>query len=165
MNRTQLPERILRVMQAINGYSIDVNLRIFDEPAKTAQAAADLLHIEIGQIANSLIFEDALSAQLILIITSGAHRVDIDYVNQTCGVKLTRANPDRIREETGFVIGGIPPVGHSVPLKTYLDRALLNYGTIWAAAGIAEAVFSIRPHLLETITSGTWIDVSCETDD
>jgi prolyl-tRNA editing enzyme YbaK/EbsC (Cys-tRNA(Pro) deacylase) len=132
---------------------------VLPDQARTAQQAADGLGCEVGAIANSLVF-DADSSP-VLVLTSGAHRVDTDKVAATIGVgSLRRATPDFVREHTGQVIGGVAPVGHPRPVPTYVDRTLARFDTIWAAAGHSHAVFDTTYDELVAITGGTEIDVT-----
>ena len=132
---------------------------VFSEGVRTAQAAADALGCEVGAIANSLIFDAAGSP--VLILTSGAHRVDTARTAALIGVpSLDRAAPDFVREHTGQTIGGVAPVGHPKPVPTYLDQALASYAQIWAAAGHSHAVFPTTYDELRRITGATEIEVN-----
>jgi prolyl-tRNA editing enzyme YbaK/EbsC (Cys-tRNA(Pro) deacylase) len=134
-------------------------VRVLPAEARTAQQAADGLGCEVGAIANSLIF-DADGSPL-LILTSGAHRVDTDKVAAGIGVgSLRRASPDFVRTHTGQVIGGVAPVGHPAPIPTYVDGALQAYDEIWAAAGHAHAVFPTSFDELVRITNAQVIAVN-----
>ncbi len=134
------------------------SVRVLPESARTAQQAADGLGCEVGAIANSLVFDgDGLP---VLILTSGAHRVDTDRVAAQLGItRLRRAQPDFVRAHTGQVIGGVAPLGHPTPLPTYLDRALAAYPTIWAAAGHSHAVFDTTYDELLRLTGAEELDV------
>jgi drug/metabolite transporter, DME family len=127
---------------------------VLTEAAPTAAAAAEALGIEVGQIANSLIF-DADGAPL-LVLTSGAHRVDTAKVAADLGVgKLRRASADFVKEHTGQAIGGVAPLGHPRPVRTLVDTDLLAYAEVWAAGGIPHAVVPIAPAELVRVTGGT----------
>ena len=124
----------------------------------TAQLAADALGCEVGAIANSLVFD--CEGTPVLILTSGAHRVDTAKVSARLGLgKLRRATPEFVRKHTGQVIGGVSPLNHPTPVPTYLDRALAAYPVIWAAAGHPAAVFSSTYAELLGLTGATEIDV------
>ncbi|WP_127501559.1 YbaK/EbsC family protein [Actinoplanes solisilvae] len=132
---------------------------ILDEAVHTAAAAAEALCIEVGQIANSLIF-DADGAPL-LVLTSGAHRVDTAKVAAGLGVaKLRRATPEFVREHTGQAIGGVAPLGHPQPVRTLIDNDLARFRDIWAAGGVPQAVFPITYAELVRVTAGTPADVA-----
>jgi prolyl-tRNA editing enzyme YbaK/EbsC (Cys-tRNA(Pro) deacylase) len=132
---------------------------LLDDAVHTAAAAADALCVEVGQIANSLIF-DADGGPL-LVLTSGAHRVDTAKVAAGLGLaKLKRATPEFVREHTGQPIGGVAPVGHPKPVRTLVDTALRRYDSIWAAGGVPRAVFPISYAELLRVTAGTPADVA-----
>ena len=134
-------------------------VRELPEPAPTAATAATQLGCEVGAIANSLLF--ASDDGPILILTSGAHRVDTGKVAANIGVaRLRRASADYVRVHTGQVIGGVSPLDHPHPVPTYLDRALKQYPEIWAAAGHPAAVFSTTYDELRTLTGATEVDVT-----
>ncbi|GAB3859609.1 YbaK/EbsC family protein [Nocardioides maradonensis] len=130
---------------------------ILPDSVHTAALAAEALGCEVGAIANSLLFE-ADGAPL-LILTSGAHRVDTAKVGAELGVALRRAKPDFVREHTGQVIGGVPPIGHPAPVPTYLDPWLARHDVVWAAAGHPAAVFSTSYDELRRLTGATPLDV------
>jgi prolyl-tRNA editing enzyme YbaK/EbsC (Cys-tRNA(Pro) deacylase) len=134
------------------------SVRVLPDQAKTAQQAADGLGCEVGAIANSLIFD--ADGRPVLILTSGAHRVDTAKVAARLGASgLRRAAPEFVREHTGQAIGGVAPVGHPQPIATYLDRALAAYPVVWAAGGHAHAVFDTTYDELLRITGAEEIDV------
>ena len=134
-------------------------LTFFDEGVHTAAAAAAALGIEVGQIANSLIFD--ADGEPLLVLTSGAHRVDTGKVAAELGVaKVKRATPEFVRTHTGQPIGGVAPVGHPRPVRTLVDTALAQYPVIWAAGGVPQAVFPITYAELLRVTAGTAADVA-----
>jgi prolyl-tRNA editing enzyme YbaK/EbsC (Cys-tRNA(Pro) deacylase) len=134
-------------------------VRMLDEAVSTARAAAAYLGCPVGAIANSLIFASDGGSPL-LIMTSGAHRVDMIKVGEELGVELHRATPEFVRKHTGQPIGGVAPVGHPKHLRTIVDRALAEYDELWAAGGIPHAVFPLSYRDLITLTSGTEADVA-----
>ncbi|MBN9619052.1 MAG: YbaK/EbsC family protein, partial [Actinobacteria bacterium] len=126
----------------------------------TAVAAAELLGVEVGAIANSLVFATA-ERQPLLVLTSGAHRVDTAKVAAIVGTtKLHRADPDFVHEATGQRIGGVAPVGHPRPLRTLVDTALEGYPQVWAAGGVPHAVFPTTFAELVRLTGGEAADVA-----
>lgn len=134
-------------------------LRVLPDAVATAAAAAAALGVEVGQIANSLIF-DADGTPL-LVLTSGAHRVDTGKVAALVGAeRVRRASPEFVRAATGQVIGGVAPVGHPAPLRTLVDRALAEFDEVWAAGGIAHAVFPSTYSELLAVTGGEEADVA-----
>jgi prolyl-tRNA editing enzyme YbaK/EbsC (Cys-tRNA(Pro) deacylase) len=131
----------------------------FSSPTATAVAAAAALECPVGAIANSLVFmaDDSLP---LLILASGAHRVDLDFVARRLGLaSLRRASADEVRLATGQVIGGVSPVGHPQPISTFIDRALEAHDPLWAAAGTSHSVFSTTFDELIRITGARPIDV------
>jgi prolyl-tRNA editing enzyme YbaK/EbsC (Cys-tRNA(Pro) deacylase) len=134
------------------------SVRELPASAPTATTAAEQLGCEVGAIANSLIF-DADDAPL-LIMTSGAHRVDTAAVASLLGVAaVRRASPEAVRTWTGQAIGGVGPVGHPAPIRTLVDTWLATYDVIWAAAGHPHTVFPTSFEELVRITGGTPADV------
>src|SRR5215472_14514738 len=134
-------------------------VRELPEPAPTAVTAAAQLGCEVGAIANSLVF--SADGAPLLVLTSGAHRVDTAMVAALIGAaSVRRADPDFVRESTGQVIGGVAPVGHPKPLHTLVDRWLEPYAVVWAAAGHAHTVFPTSFAELVRITGGTPAEVS-----
>ncbi|MEU4773387.1 YbaK/EbsC family protein [Micromonospora sp. NPDC023644] len=128
-------------------------VRLLPDAVHTAAAAAESLGVGVGQIANSLVFE-ADGAPL-LVLTSGAHRVDTAGLAASIGVgRLRRATPEFVRAHTGQVIGGVAPVGHPRPLRTLVDTALESYDEIWAAGGVPQAVFPTTYLELLRVTGG-----------
>jgi prolyl-tRNA editing enzyme YbaK/EbsC (Cys-tRNA(Pro) deacylase) len=131
---------------------------ILPDSVHTAALAAEALGCEVGAIANSLLFDADTTP--VLILTSGAHRVDTTKVATALGVsKLKRATPDFVREHTGQVIGGVSPIGHPAPVPTYLDPWLRKYDVIWAGAGHPAAVYSTTYDELVAMTGAPEIEV------
>ena len=140
------------------------NIIILPDAAHTAALAAEALGCEVGAIANSLLFEAVPAGggerTPVLVLTSGAHRVDVTRTAERIGVsRLERATPEFVREHTGQVIGGVSPLGHPAPLPTYLDRTLRAYPVVWAAAGHPAAVFSTTYAELLALTGADEVDV------
>jgi prolyl-tRNA editing enzyme YbaK/EbsC (Cys-tRNA(Pro) deacylase) len=130
-------------------------MRVLPEAVSTARAAAAALGVEVGQIANSLVFRTDDDEPL-LVLVSGAHRVDTGKLAAELGLKeLSRADPAFVRAATGQVIGGVAPVGHPSPLRTVVDTALAGYDEVWAAGGIPHAVFPTTFDELVAVTGGS----------
>jgi prolyl-tRNA editing enzyme YbaK/EbsC (Cys-tRNA(Pro) deacylase) len=146
------------VADVLRTLGVPGQVRELPESAPTAATAAAQLGCEVGAIANSLLF--SADAEPLLILTSGAHRVDTAKVAAELGVeKLGRADPDFVHASTGQRIGGVAPVGHPRPVRTLVDNALAKYDVVWAAAGHAHTVFPTSFDELVRITSGTPHDV------
>ena len=148
-----------RVQNALDSFG--VTLKVVELPAstRTAVEAARAVGCQVEQIAKSLVFKTVTSERPILVIASGPNRVDERRLGVLLGEAITKADAGYVRQRTGFVIGGVPPVGHSEPLVTYVDVDLLSYASIWAAAGTPNAVFQLTPDDLVRITSGTVVRV------
>jgi prolyl-tRNA editing enzyme YbaK/EbsC (Cys-tRNA(Pro) deacylase) len=148
----------LRVQKALIAAGANGHVRTLDESARTAAEAAAALGVELGQIANSLIF--IADGEPLLVLTSGRHRVDTSKVATLIGVaKVGRADADFVREHTGVAIGGVSPVAHPRPLHTLVDTALGDYDVVWASAGHAHAVFPTTFDELVRLTNGTPAEV------
>jgi prolyl-tRNA editing enzyme YbaK/EbsC (Cys-tRNA(Pro) deacylase) len=131
---------------------------VLPESAHTAALAAAALGCEVGAIANSLLF--SADNEPVLVLTSGAHRVDTTATAARIDVpKLKRADPDFVRNHTGQVIGGVSPIAHPSPIPTYVDTWLQKHAVVWAAAGHPSAVFSTTYDELLRLTGGTTIEV------
>ena len=126
---------------------------------RTAQEAAQAIGCDVGQIVKSLVFKGKRSDKPVLVIASGGNRVDERKIEALIGEPLGKADADFVRAQTGFVIGGVPPVGHSQPLLTYMDADLLQYTEIWAAAGTPHAVFRLTPQELYDLTGGEVVEI------
>jgi prolyl-tRNA editing enzyme YbaK/EbsC (Cys-tRNA(Pro) deacylase) len=134
-------------------------IRVLPDAVSTAAAAAEALGVEVGQIANSLVF--VADGDPLLVLTSGAHRVDTAKVAALLGVTaVTRATPEFVREHTGQAIGGVAPLGHRKRVRTVVDTALRAYAEVWAAGGIPHAVFPTTYDELVRITAGTPAEVA-----
>jgi prolyl-tRNA editing enzyme YbaK/EbsC (Cys-tRNA(Pro) deacylase) len=129
------------------------------ESTRTAQEAADRADCQLGQIVKSLIFRGKTSGKPILVLTSGANRVDEKRISGYAGEPIARADADFVRTVTGFAIGGVPPIGHTQPMETYLDEDFLLFPTIWAAAGTPNAIFELKTGDLQRMTGGTVVQV------
>lgn len=143
---------------ALAAAGITGEVRILPDSARTAIEAAAALGVEVGAIASSLVFE--AGGEPVLVLTSGAHRVDTAKVSTDQGLpSLWRADADFVRASTGQAIGGVAPLGHPTRLRTYIDNALADFDEVWAAAGHPHAVFPTNFAELIAMTGGTAIDV------
>jgi prolyl-tRNA editing enzyme YbaK/EbsC (Cys-tRNA(Pro) deacylase) len=142
-----------RVVAELRAGGVGGDVRWFDDATPTAAHAAEALGVEVGAIANSLIF--TLDGEPVLILTSGAHRVDTGWLGEQIGGRLKRADATTVRAATGQVIGGVAPVGHPAPVRTFVDTALAGYREVWAAAGHPHTVFPTSFDELIRLTGGT----------
>lgn len=147
-----------RVQQALDALGLSCVITEHAASARTSQEAADLLGCAVGQIAKSLVFR-AESGAPVLVIASGANRVDEKKVAALLGEAIGRAKPEFVREVTGYAIGGIPPVGHATAITTFIDRDLLQFDVVYAAGGTPNALFPIAPADLARVCGGRVEDV------
>jgi prolyl-tRNA editing enzyme YbaK/EbsC (Cys-tRNA(Pro) deacylase) len=140
-----------RVREALARSGVESPIVELPGAARTAKAAADYLGCEVGQIANSLVFRSGADA--ILVMSSGAKRVDMARLAATLGGPVEKADADFVRQHTGFAIGGVPPVGHGLK-RAYVEKSLAAHGELWAAAGHPHTVFRLTYEQLVRITGG-----------
>jgi prolyl-tRNA editing enzyme YbaK/EbsC (Cys-tRNA(Pro) deacylase) len=129
------------------------------DSTRTAVEAAAAIGCTVEQIVKSLVFKGRQSDKPVLVVASGPNRVNTQTIAALVGEPVDKPDADYVRARTGYVIGGVPPVGHSEPLVTFIDQDLLKYDTIWAAAGTPRAVFELTPGDLVKMTGGQVIDV------
>jgi len=151
-------QSVIHVRTSLARLGAQGEVRRLDDSARTAKEAAAALGIEVGQIASSLIF--LADDKPVLVVASGAHRVDIDRLSVILGgAAITKASADDVRSATGFAIGGVSPVGHPEPLRTIIDVALSQYDEVWAAGGHPHYVFPTNYDELLRITGGEAAEV------
>lgn len=124
------------------------------ESTRTAMDAAERAGCELGQIVKSLIFKGQQSGKPILVLTSGTNRVDEMRIREYAREKIWKADADFVKSVTGYAIGGVPPLGHTENIETYIDEDFLKYETVWAAAGTPKAIFELKTDDLQKITGG-----------
>ena len=154
--------RVAEVTRLLADAGSPAEVRVLPSEVRTAQAAAAALGVPVGAIVNSLVFtvDDGRGTQPLLVLTSGAHRVDEATVAGLLGVpRISRADPEFVREHTGQAIGGVAPVGHPAPIGTLVDVELARHERVWAAAGHPSAVFSTSYDELLRLTGGTAAEV------
>lgn len=149
-----LKESAKRVQEALDASGIALTVREFPASTKTSQEAAAAVGCEVAQIAKSMIFRAAASDRSVLVVASGANRVDEKKLAALLGDKIERASAEFVRAKTGFAIGGVPPVGHVEPPVVLIDEDLLALPVLWAAAGTPNAVFRLTPGELQQLTGG-----------
>lgn len=159
----ELSSSARKVQRALEASGL--SLKVVELPAstRTAVEAAEAVGCEIGQIVKSLVFKTKRSGRPVLIIASGANRVDERKLAARIGEELVKADADFVRHHTGFAIGGVPPVGHELKIETFLDEDLLQYREVWAAAGTPNAVFQIEPAELLRITGARMEKIATES--
>lgn len=149
-----------RVVAALAHAGIGAEIVNVDETARTADGAAAAVGTGVGQIVKSLVFMS--DGDPVLALVSGANRLDTTKLAAQTGGTITRADAQAVRDATGYVIGGIPPLGHANRLTTFCDRDLLRYSTVWAAAGTPDTVFAVPPDALVAATGATVCDLAAE---
>lgn len=152
-----------RVRSALRRFGLAAEIVELPGAARTAKAAAEFLGCEVGQIANSLVFGAEMSDSAVLVMSSGARRIDTVRLAALVGQPIAKADADFVRKHTGFVIGGVAPVGHSGILQTFVERTLARYPELWAAAGHPHTVFRLTYPELLRITASSAVDVAAET--
>lgn len=146
-----------RVRANLHEQGIEAQPVEFAESTRTSAEAAIAIGTTVAQIAKSLVF--MADGQALLVIASGVNRVDTAKLGALLGAKIKRADADAVRQATGFPIGGVPPVGHTTPLRTLIDEDLMAFESIWAAAGTPNAVFQTTPADLVKMTGGQVADI------
>lgn len=150
---------VQRVREAIAALGLQAEVQELAQSTRTAQEAAAAVGCGVGQIVKSLVFRGAASGRPLLALVSGANRASEARLAGHWGEPAGRADADFVRTHTGFAIGGVPPVGHPEKLEVLVDRDLLGYDVIWAAAGSPFAVFRVTPADLVRITGGRVVDL------
>ncbi len=154
MNEKSLRPAAARVQQLLSAMGLATDVIEFAETTKTSADAAQQIGCSVAQIAKSLIFRAKQSNRPVLVMASGANRVDERALETLLGEKIGRADADFVRDKTGYAIGGVAPIGHASPPVTFIDEDLLKLETIWAAAGTPFAVFRLTPADLVRLTGG-----------
>lgn len=144
-----LPASARKVAAAAAAAGLAIDIRVMPQSTRTAQEAAAACGCDVAQIVKSLIFRGATSGRPYLLLVGGANRVDEAKAAATLGETLTRPDAAWVRETTGYVIGGVPPLGHPQAMTTAMDEALLGFDVVWAAAGTPLAVFACDPRALQ----------------
>ena len=150
-----LPQAAQRVAAAAAAARVAVDIRQMPASTRTAEEAAQACGCTVAQIVKSLVFRGAETQKPYLLLISGANRVNEKAVAATIGEALTRPDANYVRDLTGYAIGGIPPFGHATALATYIDRDLLGFDEVWAAAGTPNCVMRLSPEALKGAASAT----------
>jgi prolyl-tRNA editing enzyme YbaK/EbsC (Cys-tRNA(Pro) deacylase) len=151
VSRDDVSRATRRVEQALESAGIGARLVELPISARTSAEAAAAIGCAVEQIAKSVVFRRADDGTAVLVLLRGVDRVDTKVLAAHLGGTVDRATPEFVRETTGFVIGGVPPLAHARPVRVIVDEALLRYDLVWAAAGTPNAVFSADPRQLATL--------------
>ena len=155
-----LSDSAIKVQLALDRFKLDFQVLELPGSTRTASDAARVIGCEVGQIAKSLVFHFLKKEKPLLVIASGSNRVNVELVGSNLGEAIVMAGADYVRASTGFAIGGVPPLGHTTPIRTLIDQEIMQYKEIWAAAGTPHAVFRLTPDELLRITQGELMQVS-----
>jgi prolyl-tRNA editing enzyme YbaK/EbsC (Cys-tRNA(Pro) deacylase) len=157
-----IPPAAARVQTALQALGVESDVIVLAESARTAAQAAAACRVEVGQIVKSLVF--LAGDEAILVLVSGANQADEHRLSALSGRPVRRADADVVRGATGYAIGGVPPVGHPRALRVFIDRDLLGYDRLIAAAGTPHTVFPISPGDLCRVTGGAMADLKRVVD-
>lgn len=155
----ELRKSAVRVQATLDRFGLALMVTEMKDSTRTAQEAADAVGCQVGQIAKSLVFRGKNSDEPLLVIASGANRVNEKRLGEYAGEAVVKPDAEYVLAKTGYAIGGIPPVGHLQELKCLIDEDIFGYEEIWAAAGTPNAVFRLTPAQLLTITGGQVVSV------
>jgi len=154
-----LPRACQAVADAAAKLGLAIDIRLMDQSTRTAEEAAAACGCAVAQIVKSLVFRGRQSRRPVLLLVSGANRVDETKVGELLGEAIERPDAAFVREKTGFAIGGVPPFGHAEPATVFIDRDLLQYPLVYAAAGAPNSIFGVEPNALQAACAATAINV------
>jgi prolyl-tRNA editing enzyme YbaK/EbsC (Cys-tRNA(Pro) deacylase) len=150
---------VQRVVDAATTAGLEIEVVEFPEGTRTAEAAAEAVGCQVDQIVKSMIFAAGDAREIVLALTSGSNKVDGTRLAKLAGVDAChRADPEEVRAASGFAIGGVAPIGHPNPLRTWIDPHLFDFDVIWAAAGTPRHVFAVDPVQLQELAEATKAD-------
>jgi prolyl-tRNA editing enzyme YbaK/EbsC (Cys-tRNA(Pro) deacylase) len=148
-----------KIQSVLDQYGLELTVIELTESTRTSKDAAAAIGCEVAQIAKSLIFKGKRTQKPVFVIASGINRVNENLIQEYLGEEIEKAEATFVLEHTGFVIGGVPPIGHLNYIKPFIDEDLLKYPEIWSAAGTPNAVFKLTPDDLLKITNGQVVPV------
>ncbi|WP_374357085.1 YbaK/EbsC family protein [Chitinimonas sp.] len=148
-----------RVLAVLAAAGIDAEVKVFPAGTRTAADAAAAIGCSVAEIAKSIVLRAVESSRVVVVVTSGANRVDESRVAALLGEHLAKADADFVRSQTGFAIGGVAPFGHLQAPVLFMDRDLLQYPYIWVAAGTSDSVCRLTPQALLAITGAPLADI------
>jgi len=155
-----MSKSIRRVEMAAAQAGLAIEVKRMGESTRTAEEAARQCGCEVNQIVKSLVFAGKSSGRLYLFLVSGGKKLDLQKASRLAGEALERADPRQVREETGFAIGGVSPLGHPDGVRRFADETLLEFGQVWAAAGAHDAVFAADPKALIAAAGAETADIA-----
>ena len=154
-----LPAAVQRVAAALEAAGIAADIRLLEQRTHTVEEAASALRVAPRQIVKSMVFRGGHEDRLVLVVLAGDRQVDLAKVAAELGEPVVRADPDWVRERTGFAIGGIPPLAHATPATVLVDTGIPGDDELWAGAGTSQALFRATGHQLRAAAGGTVADV------
>jgi len=154
-----MSKSLRRVQEAAKSAGLEIRVQRMPETTRTAAQAASACGCAVEQIVKSMVFQGGTSGELLLVLLSGAHQLDLKNSPLVFGEALQRAEAKQIRAQTGFAIGGVAPIGHKSPIRVWMDQQLLEHDRVWAAAGTPNAVFEVAPKALLRATGATLFQV------
>jgi prolyl-tRNA editing enzyme YbaK/EbsC (Cys-tRNA(Pro) deacylase) len=154
-----LSENAQKIQDTLNRHGVTCEVLELPGSTRTAQEAAQAIGCRVEQIAKSLVFQGKATKRPVLVIASGANRVNEKKLRDLLSEPVRKADAEFVREHTGFAIGGVPPAGLSKPMEIFIDEDLFKYEEIWAAAGTPHAVFKLTAADLENITQGKVVKI------
>jgi prolyl-tRNA editing enzyme YbaK/EbsC (Cys-tRNA(Pro) deacylase) len=155
----ELSSSAQKIQNALAEMGYTYRVQELPQSTRTALEAAQAIGCEVAQIVKSLVFRGKQSGRPVFVAASGANRVNEKQLAARLGEPIERATPDFVRQQTGYAIGGVPPLAHANPLLTFIDQDLLQYAQVWAAAGTPYAVFGLEPAELVKMTGGEVTDI------
>lgn len=147
-----------RIQDFLDKFGISSEIKELSESTRTSAEAAKAIGCDVSQIAKSILFKTK-TGKPILVIASGSNRINEKRIEEEIGERIEKAAADFVKDKTGFAIGGVPPFGHIEKIKEFIDKDLIKYDKIWAAAGTPHSVFSLTPEQLIKITKAMTIDI------
>jgi len=156
----ELSSSAQKVQQILETLGFSSQVVELPDSTRTAREAAQAVGCRVEQIVKSLVFKGQRTNKPLLVVASGSNRVNEQQLGQLAGEPVEKADADFVRQRTGFVVGGVPPVGHSERLETFIDEDLLQYAELWASAGNPHAVFKLTPAELKTMTGGRVVSIT-----
>jgi prolyl-tRNA editing enzyme YbaK/EbsC (Cys-tRNA(Pro) deacylase) len=150
----ELSRSTRRFLEVVNRMGIDLEVVELPSSTRTAVDAASAIGCSVAQIVKSLLFRTVAGKEPLMVIASGVNRVNESRIAEFVGEPIEKADATYVREKTGFVIGGVPPIGHTITIRTFIDEDLLKLDEIWAAAGTPNSVCKLSGDILLRITNG-----------
>ena len=148
-----------KVQQALVALGMDCTVVELPDSTRTAKEAAQAVGCEVGQIVKSIVMISKITRRPVMVVASGSNRINENTLGQILEEPVEKAEAEFVRVQTGYAIGGVPPVGLSGQVITFIDEDLLKYKTVWAAAGTPHAVFEFNPQDLPRMTGGKVISI------